>query len=66
MKPKFYGIFRELPLCSIQPHGWLREYFITQAQGLTGRLEDAGYPFNTHGWARPEIGADNPTTVVGI
>ena len=35
--------FRELPLGSIRPEGWLREQLQRQANGLTGHLDEV-YP----------------------
>ncbi len=49
------SVFREAPLTSICPEGWLRHYLEKQARGLTGHLDVTGYPFNTKGWAGPAI-----------
>lgn len=49
-----YSVFRELKITSIAPEGWLRRYLETQASGLTGHMETAGYPFDTKGWASPK------------
>ncbi len=51
----FYGHFKEIPATAITPKGWLRKYLINQKEGLTGHLENAGYPFNTVGWAADSI-----------
>lgn len=45
-----YANFKEIPITSIQPSGWLKTYLETQRNGLTSHLEAAGYPFNTVGW----------------
>ncbi|MGO9479398.1 MAG: hypothetical protein ACLP7I_15825, partial [Limisphaerales bacterium] len=37
-----YASFKEIPITSIQPSGWLRTYLETQRNGLTGHLEVAG------------------------
>ncbi len=47
--------FQPLPITAITPDGWLRRYLRAQAQGLTGHLQVAGFPFNTKGWAGPRL-----------
>ena len=47
--------FQPLPLTAIAPAGWLKRYLRAQAQGLTGHLQVAGFPFNTKGWAGPRL-----------
>jgi len=47
----YYGVYRRLPLTAIHPHGWLLNYLENQRDGLTGHLEEAGFPYNTVGWA---------------
>ena len=42
--------FTPVLLHQIKPLGWLRQFLLTQRDGLTGHLEAAGYPFNTKGW----------------
>jgi hypothetical protein len=54
-KVTYYGKFHELPINEIQPRGWARQYLENQRDGLTGHLENAGYPFNTEGWAADSI-----------
>jgi hypothetical protein len=51
----YYGRFKSIPANAITPKGWLRQYLINQRNGLTGHLENAGYPFNTVGWAADSI-----------
>ncbi|MBD3239700.1 MAG: hypothetical protein GF331_03880 [Chitinivibrionales bacterium] len=45
-----HALFTEMPLRAITPKGWLREFLQTQADGLTGHIEKAGYPFNVAFW----------------
>ncbi len=48
----YYGKFHQVPLREIKPKGWLKQYLINQRNGLTGNLEEAGYPFNEAGWGK--------------
>jgi len=50
-----YGKFQELPLSAIEPEGWLRRFLEKQRDGLTGHLDEAGFPFNTKGWTSPTV-----------
>lgn len=51
-----FAEFSELPIRSIEPQGWLKAYLEKQRNGLTGHLDKTGgFPFNTEGWAAPEI-----------
>ncbi len=52
---RMYGKFQELPLSAIEPEGWLRRFLEKQRDGLTGHLDEAGYPFNTKGWTSPKV-----------
>jgi hypothetical protein len=51
----YFGVFNSIPANAISPKGWLKQYLINQRNGLTGHLENAGYPFNTVGWAADTI-----------
>ncbi len=51
----YYGKFYSIPANAITPKGWLKQYLVNQRDGLTGHLENAGYPFNTVGWAADTI-----------
>ncbi len=51
----YFGKFNELSPVAISPTGWLRAHLNVQKDGLTGHIEEAGYPFNTPGWAAPLV-----------
>ena len=53
----YYGAFRELPITSFAPTGWMKSFLETQRAGLGGHAEVAGYPFTTPGFATPLISA---------
>lgn len=57
----YYGKFEELSLSAIRPAGWLRRYLELQAEGLTGHLEEAGYPFHAVSWADDTAAAAHTT-----
>lgn len=46
----WFGVFRERPITSISPRGWIREFLSRQKSGLTGRLNETGYPFDCDPW----------------
>ena len=46
--------FNEVPLANIEPSGWLRNYLINQRNGLTGHLDEIGYPFSNDFWGNPK------------
>lgn len=48
-----YSKFDEIAINNIKPEGWLKNLLKLQAEGLTGHLEVAGYPFNTVNWYEP-------------
>lgn len=51
----YFGKFKSIPANAIKPKGWLKQYLVNQRNGLTGHLENAGYPFNNIGWAGDSI-----------
>ncbi len=61
---KNYGKFSEIRINKIKPEGWLKAFLDSQATGLTGNLEVAGYPFDRIGWDRFDVDTtksnDNP------
>ena len=44
---KYFGKFSELPVGSVQPRGWLHQWLVRQAQGLSGHPENLDYPYDT-------------------
>jgi hypothetical protein len=53
--PNYFGSLSEVPLGSIQAKGWLRSYLGDMARNLSGRMDECGYPFDTHGFAGEKI-----------
>ena len=47
---KKHSHYSELGLSEIKPEGWLKQYLKNQKNGLTGQMENAGYPFNGSYW----------------
>jgi len=43
-------LLTELKLSSIRPQGWLKEALRRAERGMTGHLQEIGYPFNTRFW----------------
>lgn len=50
-KVEQFNAFSEIPITSITPKGWLREFLYRQNSGLTGNRNILSYPFNTCLWA---------------
>ena len=46
--------FEELDVSRITPKGWMRDFLLSQKNGLTGHIEAAGSPFDRVGWDRRE------------
>ncbi len=51
-QPLYFGKFLPVPVHQVIPRGWLKQYLVNQRDGLTGHLEEAGYPFSTAGWGK--------------
>lgn len=47
LKVKYYGKFSELPVGSVTPKGWIKDWLQRQADGLTGHPENLAYPYDT-------------------
>jgi len=45
-----YSHFVEFPITQIFPQQWLKEFLLSQKNGLTGHIYAAGYPYNSIGW----------------
>ena len=50
LKPAQRAVFAELPIRTGKPAGWLRQLLERQRDGLTGHLDEIGYPFDTAAW----------------
>jgi len=46
-KAKYYGKLSELPVGAVQPRGWIQQWLVRQAEGLTGHPENLDYPYDT-------------------
>lgn len=46
-KVPYFGAFRELPVGTIKPKGWIKSWLQRQAEGLSGHPETMEYPYNT-------------------
>lgn len=53
-----FAKLEEINIGEIKPEGWLEDFLKTQASGLTGNLEVAGYPFDTISWETPDSGKE--------
>ena len=45
-----FSKLEEIPIKNISPQGETLNFLKRQADGLTGNIEAAGYPFDTYGW----------------
>lgn len=46
-KARYYGKLSELPVGAVQPRGWIQQWLLRQASGLTGHPENLDYPYDT-------------------
>jgi len=46
-RPRYYGVFCELPVGAVKPQGWTKQFLVRQAQGLSGHPENMAYPYDT-------------------
>lgn len=47
LKVEYHGCFAELPISSVKPRGWIKNWLQRQAGGLTGHPENMAYPYDT-------------------
>lgn len=47
LKVEYHGHFTELPVGAVQPRGWIKNWLLRQADGLTGHPENLAYPYDT-------------------
>ncbi len=48
-------VLKELPVGAVLPQGMTKRFLETQMHGLTGRIEEAGPPFDTPKWSEERI-----------
>lgn len=53
-QPQVKESFKPLEVGEIRPEGWLKNWAEDAAKGITGKLDETGYPFSK-GWADPNI-----------
>lgn len=46
----YFGVYRAVPVSSIEPQGWLKELLERQRDGLGLHRAESGYPYNTCLW----------------
>lgn len=54
MKSLPFSHIRPVPLRQVRPAGWLKEFLVRQANGLTGNVEVCGYPYGYEFWGSKE------------
>lgn len=54
LAPRIQESFQPLEVGEIRPEGWLRDWAETAARGITGSLDETGWPF-TKGWGDARI-----------
>lgn len=45
-----FSKFQTLDLGAIKPQGWVKDFLLAQADGLTGKLAHTGYPYSVDFW----------------
>ena len=52
-------MLKDFKITEIRPSGWLKHFLITQMNGLTGNIEQAGFPFNCVEWGKEDFKTEN-------
>ncbi len=52
--------FQTMDLGKIKPCGWVKDFLLTQADGLTGKLSHTGYPYSIDFWQDKKRGEETP------
>jgi uncharacterized protein len=47
LKLPYYGRLAELPVGAVKPQGWIGQWLLRQAEGLSGHPENLAYPYDT-------------------
>lgn len=45
----------EVRMTHIMPQGWLKEYLTLQKKGLTGNLDNIGFPYDRISWGATDV-----------
>ena len=55
-----FSKFQTVDLGAIKPQGWVKDFLLTQANGITDKLAHTGYPYSIAFWQDGEKGDETP------